>query len=249
MASSSASRSGIRSGSWQWWCRMSHTTGRPMRRASDRTSRSAKVRSSFSTTSRARAASDSCSKPSSKRSSAACDAAGRAAHVQHDDGLGAQAHAVQQLGLDLELLDGEPPDALVLGVQDGVLAGVGRQADPQARGQRADLGEPLARTPAAGRGTGSARGATRTAPARWPSGTSRCRGRRGTEDRLEVVERDAQVGLGLPAPRVVRRQPTRAQDLDREAETHVASVSRLVSASPSGPPRRASRRSRRRATR
>ena len=62
-ASASASRSGIRSGSLQWWCRMSHTTGRPIRSAKASTSRRANLRSSFSTTRREAACSQSCSKP------------------------------------------------------------------------------------------------------------------------------------------------------------------------------------------
>jgi hypothetical protein len=45
--------------------------------------------------------------------------------VQDDDSLGPEAHRVHQLRLQVELLDGKVPDALVLGVQDDVLAGVG----------------------------------------------------------------------------------------------------------------------------
>ena len=54
-----------------------------------------------------------------------------AADVEHDDRLGAEAHRVHQRRLDLEVADRAVCDGRVLGVEDDVLAGVGRQPDVQ----------------------------------------------------------------------------------------------------------------------
>ena len=249
MASSSASRSGIRSGSWQWWCRMSHTTGRPMRRASDRTSRRAKARSSFSTTSRARAASDSCSKPSSKRSSAAAmpPAAPPTCSTTTASGprpipsstsawTSSSSTASRRMRSSSEFRTVYWPGWVDRRIPRRV-ASAPTSASRCAHSCGCARNRVSSGCDAYGASPVAMRYIADAVVVQVP------------QDGLEVVERDAEVGLGLPAPGVVRRQPTRSQDLDREAETHVASVSRLVSASPSGPPRPARRRSRRRATR
>ena len=59
------------------------------------------------------------------------DTAGGAANVEDDHGLVRQVHRVEKSGLDLELRRGGGPHGLVLRVQNGVLAGMGREADAE----------------------------------------------------------------------------------------------------------------------
>ena len=146
--------------------------------------------------------------------------AGGAADVEDHDRLGSEPHPVHDLGLDLELLDGQPLDARVLRVQDRVLARVGAEADAELVRTGADRGEPLR---AAGRLVAEPRqvrvarvGGERR---RHPVHADVLRVE-VVQDRLEHVQGDAQIRLGLVAARVVRRESTAAQHLDREPEPH-----------------------------
>ena len=53
-----------------------------------------------------------------------------AAHVQHDDGLGAEAKAVEETGLELEVAARSVTDLGSRRVQHYVLRGMAREADP-----------------------------------------------------------------------------------------------------------------------
>jgi hypothetical protein len=67
--------------------------------------------------------------------------------VDHDDGLGTLPHRVEELGLDLEVADRRVTHVVVRGVQDDVLAWVGRQPQvelPGALPQRLELRARLA---------------------------------------------------------------------------------------------------------
>jgi hypothetical protein len=102
----------------------------------------------------------------------------------------------------------------------GVLAGMRRQAQAELARLRADLGEPAGeplRLVAELRQVGVARVGRRGR--RHPVEADVVVVEVG-EDRLEVVERDAQAGLGLVAARVVGGESARAEHLDGEAETH-----------------------------
>jgi hypothetical protein len=160
--------------------------------------------------------------------------------VQDDDRLGPEAHAVHQLGLDLQLLDGQPADALVLGVQHGVLPGMRGEPDVQVAGEPPDLRQALGeslRLVAELRQVGM-RGVGRQRR-RHPIHVDPVR-RGVAQHRLQAVERDAERRLGPPPPRVVGRQAAVAQDLHREAEPHSRVATRDPSArSPSRRTRRA----------
>ena len=68
-------------------------------------------------------------------------AARRAADVQHDHRLGPEAHRVEQPRLQLEVADRAGAHGRVLGVEDDVLAGVGREPHVELARPRAERGE------------------------------------------------------------------------------------------------------------
>lgn len=147
-------------------------------------------------------------------------APGGAADVQHDDGLGPEAHAVEDLRLELEVAHRRGLDVRVLGVQHDVLAGVGGEPEVALAGQRADGGELLGALVDLGAerrelGVGGVGGERRRHPVHADA-----LGIQVVEDRPQVPEGVAQVRAGPPAPCVVRGQATRAEDLDGEAQAH-----------------------------
>ena len=64
--------------------------------------------------------------------------------MEHDDRLRPQAHRVEELGVQLEVAHGRVADALLLGVEHDVLAGVRGQAHAELARPRPGLREPLA---------------------------------------------------------------------------------------------------------
>jgi hypothetical protein len=148
--------------------------------------------------------------------------------VEHHHRLVGQLHGVEDGGVTLELRDRRGDHVRVLRVQHGVLAGVEGEPHVELAGQRADAGELVA--------------ALVHLPMELAQlGVARVRGERArhavhadpeavavVEDRPQAPERDSEVGLGLPAPCVVRGQPSVAEHLDREAESVAAHAHRLL---------------------
>ena len=141
--------------------------------------------------------------------------------MQHDDRFGPQTHPVHDLRLHLELDRRQPTDLGIVGVEDRVLAGVAREPDAELAHASADLGKSL-RAPGglvpelrqvgmAGIGRQVRRHPVEADVVRVEVG----------EDRVEAVERDAEVRARLPATRVVRRAAAAAEHLDGETQAHL----------------------------
>ena len=162
------------------------------------------MRSSFSITSRARAASESRSRPGLE---AAERVALARADVQDDDGFRSAAQRIEQRGLDLEVARGARDHLLVLRVQNDVLPGVAREADVEFAREGADARElvrALLDLPVELRQVGVRR--VRRQVRRHPVHPDLV-ATQVLQDRRQVLERVAQVRAGLPAPRIVARQP------------------------------------------
>ncbi len=173
-AAASASVSGMPSGSRQWWCRMSQTIRRPVRRWTSSASAREKVRSSFSMTSRAfggpRASRDHARSaratprgPPPRRRRAGC-------RPPRDRSPSGRAGC-----LDLDVARRPRHRVRVLGVEDDVLARVRGQAHvrPRGRARRTPPARPRTRRP--GRGTAACPDASRRA--RWMRRSGTCAGR------------------------------------------------------------------------